>query len=333
MKTKSIITIIKNGQEQTYICTIWNIHHLLNEIFIKTTDKLSYQLNSDIDFIHFKNFPFLFKSNINCAKNTIVILEDCLFNSNINTAHKLSLMGGHIELINPHFFDIHSKQGNNLVQLFVQAEDFNLNLSKTKNLSSEIAIKATAKTISLSEVGQFIDSMNLTATNWINLVGKIPIELKMRHSYYLTTKELRINNYSLITRGEYGSIETQTIAGTNWKIQARDTITLTPSSAFYQKLSYYGEKNAPILTEQNIEKIISRAGLLSVLKAMKSHLSTEILNQLNQERTKELMELKKQKQALAKQQQQLNQKFYQLNQKTELKRKILERTKLKEIAK
>lgn len=105
MKSKATITYIIGNKEETIIPHFYNRKKVFStdDMFTKDLRYSVYNINPDIQLIHFKNFTFLDCKRIECSENTLCILEDCTFWRKESPVQNLFFKGGTFELIRPNF--------------------------------------------------------------------------------------------------------------------------------------------------------------------------------------------------------------------------------------
>ena len=329
---KPIITYIKNGQEISKIVTKWNQRKILKEVLSLTYTNYSkflmtYAIKKEIELIHFQNFYFKEIEKIRIPKDSICILEDCIFEMKNIHCNDLILEGGSFEVINPTLVGI--IEINNDHQ---KIEDLSIITSEKpgKNITIKGFLSNNCTNLSIEDNNN-LESIDVSAQKTA-LKGDFKLD-----SCEIWGNEIKIGNQKTETR-----IDSTFFTP---KIVARDTIQLTNCTINNPKESTgtihldapkIEVKNVTLIADEYIEinrnryqskeedqkvivtdKELLRANLISVLKGYRRLLEQQIKQQgqiyLEPEYQKNQEQIAKQEQIINQKQQELNKLKQSLN--------------------
>ena len=165
MNNKKTISYTKNGEEINGSINYFNKKSLVKKLFdescILGKNCENYVINDSVEYLYLKNVVFLKNVRFTTPKDTIVILENCIFKGG-----RMDFNGGNIEIINPKLI---SCQYTNYIY-FSNVNDLNIMISKDN--MSFISLKGTANNFTLNTEKNIdiIDHLSIKANN-IKIIG------------------------------------------------------------------------------------------------------------------------------------------------------------------
>ena len=156
MKEKKIISLTKNGKEVKKELNFFTRKELVNNIFeqpiYQGEAKEIYKIKKGIEIVLLKNITFKKNTQFILNKNTILILENCSFQTGIISFAN----GGSVELINP---KLNPSKYTNRINIS-SLEDFSMIV--TENNNCYVTINGTCKNFSINMENK-IERINIIA--------------------------------------------------------------------------------------------------------------------------------------------------------------------------
>lgn len=285
------ITYIKNGVEKTVTINMFNKKRILKEIYEAShiygrwDDWIHYKIKADIDFIHFKNFPFQQVRIIECPEDTICILENCVFQN--QKSYELKIRGGNFEFINPTLKEI-----GEISSRLQDVKDLSIIITTKPNNQKQkvqLNVNSTIRTISIKDNQNLnnlnvyslkalingnlkLDELNLAAYHIAigNKEEKTSIIVDQLRTSIIADKKMELKNCTIAANSkmfETFYIEADNLEVEQVALKARKKVVI--NNCIYHKKENDSEL---VITDKDL----SRTNLISVLKGLRDQVHSQI---------------------------------------------------------
>ena len=314
-QAKPRVTYIRNGKEKI-------IRNRFSQMLTETTiyDASSFYgdsnifIESEIEFLHFKNWSFPKDLVLSCKKNTILILEDCYFQG-----QDLNLVGGYVQLISPKFVDVEwysnfyingskmtdfsiyldKNQNQNIKIKSEEIENFYLDSSKKeihdlrvhatniylKNLNQSSYLKLTGEKLVLDDSNLCLDCLWDVLNFDVDSMFLIDSTLSSTLYYKLDCSSIDLKNSSIISKNSlnFSNSDLQIVLDKNSKLWVGENCAIK----FGQQSRCNSKPGQTlILNGEQLDMNLTRAQFISKLKTIKELLEQQIIEKVEHEEQK-----------------------------------------------